>query len=161
MFCNVKMNAISLATGSRPNDWDCSKAEWGDEMGDAPRASTPRRRINFVYPFFSSFFSFYSYDSFSFGLYPTNIYKEYKCKRIKRIKLCIFQMRRMCCHRTIASGVSTTPPCATRATRRSRSAAKSWPVRRQSSSSSRTPWKSKGFAYPIYFILAFSFPIFV
>ena len=63
MFLNLKMNAISLATVSRPNDWDCSKAEWGDQMGDAPRASTPRRRLNFVFPFFLHFF-FSSYDSF-------------------------------------------------------------------------------------------------
>ena len=56
-FFNLKMNAISLPTASRPNDWDCSKAEWGDQTGDAPRASTPRRRLNFVFPlFFSSFF---------------------------------------------------------------------------------------------------------
>ena len=64
MFFNVKMNAISLATGSRPNDWDCSKAEWGDQMGDAPRASTPRRRLNFVFPFFLFFLEiFFLLDS--------------------------------------------------------------------------------------------------
>ena len=55
MIFYLKMNEISLATGSRPNDWDCSKAEWGVEMGDAPRASTPRRRLNFVFPFFFLF----------------------------------------------------------------------------------------------------------
>ncbi len=56
VFFNLKMNAISLPTASRPKEWDCSKAEWGDQTGDAPRASTPRRRLNFVFPFFSLFF---------------------------------------------------------------------------------------------------------
>ena len=82
MFFNVKYTAVSLATGSRPNDWDCSKAEWGAEMGDAPRASTPRRRLNFVFPFFSSFFFLFFLRFFIFihpkyilGNNNNNIYK--------------------------------------------------------------------------------------
>ena len=70
-FFDVKMNGISLATVSRPNDWDCSKAEWGDEMGDAPRASTPRRRLNFVFLFYNIIIRF-----FSFGYYDKNLYAE-------------------------------------------------------------------------------------
>ncbi len=147
-FFDVKMNGISLATVSRPNDWDCSKAEWGDEMGDAPRASTPRRRLNFVFLFLRFF---------SFGYYDKNLYGE-KITNI-RIKINANNMRRTCCPPpTKASGVSTTPLCTTPVRSHSRSAAKSWLVRKQSSSSSRTPWKSKGFANPSYFFhFSFSF----
>ncbi len=68
---DLKMNGISLTRVSRLNDWDCSKAEWGDEMGDAPRASTPRRRLNFVFLFYNIIIRF-----FSFGYYDKNLYAE-------------------------------------------------------------------------------------
>ncbi len=66
-FFYLKMNAISLRTASRPNEWDCSNAEWGDQMVDAPRASTPRRRMNFVFffllLFLKKFLRFFFLDS--------------------------------------------------------------------------------------------------